>query len=217
MQSNDIGFQLKMLREKHSMTQTQLADKLNVSKQTVSNWEVGRKIPRMGYIEKLSQIFNVPKSQIIDGNADQVSTLPSNMEHHYRSNTTIVSIPLLGEIACGEPITAEENVEDHITHIYPAGQVPEGNLFDLRAKGDSMDPTIPNGAIVTVREQPEVEDGQIAAVLVNGDTEATLKRVKHINGMVVLQPDNDTFDPIILTKDHPGRIIGRAIEVKSKL
>jgi repressor LexA len=217
MKGTDIGFQLKVLREKHSMTQAQLADKLDVSKQTVSNWEVGRKIPRMGYIEKLSQIFNVPKSQIIDGIPGITSSIPTNMDHHYRTNTVIVSIPLLGEIACGEPITAEENVEDHIAHIYPAGQVPEGNLFDLRAKGESMDPTIPNGAIVTVREQPEVEDGQIAAVLVNGNTEATLKRVKHINGMVVLQPDNDTFDPIILTQDHPGRIIGRAIEVRSKL
>lgn len=221
-----VGSRIRLYMKQHGLKQVDLlnklkpffTDNLKISKTDLSQYVNDKTEPRSDKLHILAKGLDVDEAWLLGFDDKQHQpALPPNMEHHYRSNTTIVSIPLLGEIACGEPITAEENVEDHITHIYPAGQVPEGNLFDLRAKGDSMDPTIPNGAIVTVREQPEVEDGQIAAVLVNGDTEATLKRVKHINGMVVLQPDNDTFDPIILTKDHPGRIIGRAIEVKSKL
>ena len=80
-----------------------------------------------------------------------------------------------------------------------------------------MSPTIPDGAYVLIREQPDVEDGEIAAVLVNNDTEATLKRVRHQGNMVMLMPDNSAYDPIILSKDYPGRIIGRAMKFVTDL
>jgi repressor LexA len=99
----------------------------------------------------------------------------------------------------------------------PRDQVPTGKLFYLRAKGDSMVPTIPDGALVLVREQPEVESGAIAAVLVNGDTEATLKRVKRQGSLVILMPDNPEYEPIIVTTDNPARIIGRAVQVTQML
>ena len=80
-----------------------------------------------------------------------------------------------------------------------------------------MSPTIPNGAYVLIREQPDVEDGEIAAVLVNGDTEATLKRVRRQHNVSMLLPDNSDFEPIILSEDYPGRIIGKAIKFTTDL
>jgi len=94
----------------------------------------------------------------------------------------------LGKIACGDPITADENLTGY--RYESPDNLPSGNLFYLQAKGDSMEPTIPNGSYVLIREQPEVENGEIAAVLVNGDTEATLKRVKRQAETVFLMPDN---------------------------
>lgn len=83
-------------------------------------------------------------------------------------------------------------VEGYIPELF--FQTPSGTVFALRCKGHSMEPTIPDGSIVIVREQPEVEDGEIAAVQMHNDgadtDEATLKRVKHANGEVLLMPDN---------------------------
>ena len=80
-----------------------------------------------------------------------------------------------------------------------------------------MEPTIPNGSLVLVREQPEVEYGSIAAVLVNGDTEATLKRVKQQGDIIILMPDNPEHEPIVVTPDNPARIIGQAVQVTQML
>src|SRR5699024_9774850 len=124
-------------------------------------------------------------------------------------------IPVLGAIACGDPITAEENIEEYRETV--ADMLPSGNLFYLKAKGESMSPTIPNGAYVLIREQPDVEDGEIAAVLVNGDTEATLKRVRRQHNVSMLLPDNSEFEPIVLSEDYPGRIIGKAIKFTTDL
>lgn len=68
-----------------------------------------------------------------------------------------------------------------------------------------------------IREQPTVEDGEIAAVLVNGDTEATLKRVKHQNGLVLLVPDNTQFTPYVVTEQNPARILGKALRFSAEL
>ena len=124
-------------------------------------------------------------------------------------------IPILGEIACGDPTTAEENIEGYLEE--PEDSLPSGTVFYLVAKGHSMEPTIPNGSNVLIREQPEVEDDEIAAVLVNSDTEATLKRVKHSGNIVMLMPDNKDYYPIIVTKDSPARILGKAIRYTTEL
>lgn len=84
-----------------------------------------------------------------------------------------------------------------------------------------MEPTIPDGSIVIVREQPEVEDGEIAAVQMHSDgtdtDEATLKRVKHANGEVLLMPDNQDYTPIVVNKNSHARIIGKAIRIEINL
>ena len=211
MVENSIASQIKKLRKSRGWTQPQLADKLSVSKQTISNWETGIKVPRMGSLQKLADLFNVKIGEITNESIDSNGSfsMPSNVI--YPEGLERIQIPLIGEIACGDPITAEENIDCYVEETFEK-PAPSGTLFALRCKGHSMEPTIPNGALAIIREQPEVEDGEIAAVLVDDDTEATLKRVKHQGNLVMLMPDNKKYDPIILDKDHPGRIVGKLIK-----
>lgn len=228
-----IGNKIKQFRSERGLTTEELANKLGTSRVTVTRYENGTRKANQDVLFDLAKIFNKTLDDFFpprekDGISDTIYDSEDNCLLDEGNSTYEVSpknivqtatkhIPLIGEIACGDPITAEENIEEYVTHVFPKGQVPSGELIDLRAKGHSMEPTIPDGSIVTIRLQPEVEDGEIAAVLVNGDTEATLKRVKHIDGLIMLKPDNDEFDPIIITPNTPARIIGKAIQFTSKL
>lgn len=216
MVENTIASQIKRLRKSRGWTQPQLADRLSVSKQTISNWETGIKVPRMGSLQKLADLFDVKIGEITNASIERSDRAknhrPSNVIYPVGSGFERRTIPIIGEIACGDPITAEENIEGYTEEIFEK-PVPSGTLFGLRCKGNSMEPTIHDGSIVTIREQPDVEDDEIAAVLIDDDNEATLKRVKHQGDSVILIPDNKEFPPIILNKDNPGRILGKVIHV----
>ena len=203
----DIGTQIKKLRKERKYTQAHLAELLGTKPTTVASWEQGRNKPLMDKVQKMSIIFGVPISEIVGG---EESDLPSNII--YPKGLKRVTIPVIGEIACGDPITAEENIEGYTEVIFDK-KVPSGPLFALHCKGHSMEPTIPDGSMVVIKSQPAVEDGEIAAVLVDGDNEATLKRVKHQGDLIMLMPDNKEYDPIILDKCNPGRIVGKAVHV----
>lgn len=205
----DIGKQIKRLRKERKYTQAHLAELLGTKPTTVASWEQGRNKPLMDKVQKMAIIFNVPISEIVGGEENDT---PSNIIYPLSDGLQRVTIPIIGEIACGDPITAEENIEGYTEETFEK-PIPSGNLFALRCKGHSMEPTIHDGALVTIREQPTVEDGEIAAVLVDGDNEATLKRVKHQGKLIMLMPDNQEYDPIILDKNNPGRIVGKAIHV----
>lgn len=193
-----ISNNLQMLLNKHNINQNQLAKIAGVSESTVGKWILKKSYPRMGAIQKIADHFGLPKSYIL--------TEPDNL---YKVNSEFIDVPILGEIACGEPLYASENFIGYRTE--PKMSLPEGNTYFLRAKGDSMNPTVPQGAYVLIREQPEVENGEIAAVLVNGDTEATLKRINKQKNYLMLMPDNRLYEPIIADKEHPAKIIGKAI------
>lgn len=147
----------------------------------------------------MADYFNVTRSRLTEA--------PST---YAKRVTGLVKIPVLGTITCGDPILAEENFEEYREEI--SDLLPTGNLFYLRTKGDSMAPTIPNNSYVLIKEQAEVENGEIAAVLVNGDEEATLKRVKKIGDEILLYPDNNKYEPILVNEENPARIVGKAIK-----
>ena len=120
-------------------------------------------------------------------------------------------IPLLGTIACGEPITATENIDQYI-EVADDIQC----TFALRCKGDSMiDARIMDGDVVYIREQPQVENGEIAAVLI--EDEATLKRVYLSEGVVQLVPCNAKYSPMVYTGAQLDtiRILGKAVAFTS--
>ena len=200
-----LGENIDRLIARNGIDQKILAEKIGVSGATISNWVKGLKYPRIDKIQDLADYFNVKHSDLVE---DQTTNL-------IKVSQRTVSIPILGYIACGDPILVEENYEDYRTVLEEG--LPAGNLFYLRAKGDSMHPTIPNGSMVMVRAQEDVENGQIAAVTFNGNSEATLKRVKKQGDMIILMPDNPAHEPIFVTKDNPVNIIGKAVKSEQDL
>lgn len=192
-----------LLKKKH-LTQANVIRDLQIPEATVRSWFTGEKYPRLDKIQVLSDYFNVPRSRITEEQTDLMGRISS-----------LVKIPILGVITCGEPILADENLEGYREEI--ADLLPTGELFYLKTKGDSMVPTVPENSYVLIRSQPTVEDGEVAAVLVNGDEEATLKRVKHQGNVVMLLADNSAYAPYIITPDNPARIIGKALKVSFDL
>lgn len=124
--------------------------------------------------------------------------------HNYQ-----IRVPILGKIACGDPILADQNIIGYKDLTFD--HKPSGTLFLLKCQGHSMEPLIPDGSLVTIRQQEVVENGELAAVLI--DDGATIKRVKYVANEIVLTPENRKFDPIILNESNPGRIIGKVIHV----
>lgn len=196
----NIGNYIKKLRTESGFSQEELGRMLGVQRAAVQKWECGTvKNLKRDTIKKLSEIFNVPPSSFIDTEYmtyDNVIAFPK-MNH----------IPLIGIIACGTPILATENLDGEVT-------VPEDidADFALRCKGDSMiDARIHNGDIVYIRQQPTVENGEIAAVLI--DEEATLKRVYLSENTITLVACNSKYQPFVFTGEQLNqiRILGKAV------
>lgn len=197
---------LQALIESRKVDQKDLAEYVGVSEMAVSNWVRGEKYPRIDRIQKIADFFNVPKSRLTE------EQKPNNI---LKIEPKFVRIPILGKIACGEPIFAEENIDGYVYELEEG--LPSGKLFGLIAKGDSMEPNITNGSKVLIRAQSDVEHGEIAAVLVNDDTEATLKRVKKQGNAILLMSDNPNYEPIVITSKDSIRIIGKAVRVTKDL
>ena len=122
-------------------------------------------------------------------------------------------IPLVGAIACGDPILAEENIEEYI-------QIPKHIHADfaLTCRGDSMiNARIFDGDIVYIRQQETVTNGEIAAVLIG--SEATLKRVKLFDDHIVLEPENPMYKPLVYWNEEMNtvRILGKAVAFTSAI
>ena len=130
------------------------------------------------------------------------------------SKREMVAVPLVGRVAAGTPILAEENIED--TLYLDKFFVREGDLFALQVKGNSMiNAGIFDGDYVFVREQPDANRGEIVVALL-GD-EATVKTYYPESGRIRLQPENDTMQPIIVGRDDPFRIVGKVSAVLRKM
>lgn len=190
---------------KKGLNQTDMARDLGFPETTVSNWMKAETYPRPDRLQMMADYFNVRRSALTEHR-------PTNL---IEASSKMVRVPILGIIACGDPILAEENISGYRDES--SDLLPSGTVYYLEAKGDSMEPTIPNGSHVLIREQSEVEYGEIAAVLVNGDTEVTLKKVTRQGDTVLLMPINSAHEPIIITKDNPARIIGKAIRFTQEL
>ena len=202
-ENNSVGERIKKYRKMNKMTQGDLGKHLGVALTTVSSWERGANNPLMDNITKMARLWNVNVSDII-GEVTPTNIIPISADN-------MVAIPIIGTIACGDPILADENIIGYRYHLRET--LPSGETFYLKAAGDSMEPTIRNGADVLIRLQDGVEDGEIAAVLVNGDTEATLKRVKKQGDIMMLVAENSAYAPYIITETNPARILGKAVEV----
>lgn len=202
--NNNLGNKIYELRKKNDMTLEEVGEIVGVGKSTVRKWETGEIANmRRDKIAKLAQALHTTPGYLMGW--EDAPDLPE--ASNIIPMPKMAKIPLLGKIACGEPITAEENREGFVL-------APE-NLsadFALTCKGDSMiGARILDGDIVLIRQQPDVENGEIAAVLIDG--EATLKRVYKHSASLVLYPENTAYAPIILSGEELStvRIIGKAV------
>ena len=205
----------KLLRKERGLSQAALATELGFTKSSVNMYERGDREPGLESLETIADFFNVDMDYLLGksdvqnrflytpaSDAESVA-LPDNI----LPMPVTYTVPLLGTIACGEPILAAENIEDNV-------EVPEHIHADfaLRCKGDSMiNARIHDGDIVYIRQQPAVNNGEIAAVLI-GD-EATLKRVYVYEDHVVLQPENPSYEPLVYFGETMStvRILGKAV------
>lgn len=180
------GERIKARRKELGMSAEQLADILGVSAATVYRYEKGEieKVPAKSLPLLAKALRSTP--QYLMGWDSSASTIPSGFEPMPELDT----VPLIGHIACGNPITAEENVEALVSV-----PVMWNADFTLRCEGASMEPRIQDGDLVAIRKQPEVENGEIAAVRI-GD-EATLKHVYYYPNYIELRPENPAFASII--------------------
>lgn len=201
--TNYFSNKLKNYRKDKGFTQKELGEKVGVAHNTISGYESGKAEPEQDMLFKLADVLDVSINDFFPPIGNLISIKQTKM------------IPVLGAIACGDPILAEENVIDSMA--FPSELLPSGKLFFLRAKGDSMTPIIQEDAYVMIRKQEDVETGEIAAVLVNGDTEATLKRVRKLGDTVLLEAINEEYAPYIVNENNPARIIGKAVKVLNDL
>lgn len=181
---------LNRLLSENNKTQLDLAKFLGVSNTTVNNYVKGYNAPRMDKIDKIAQFFNVNRSELINDPVD-LSKIPG-----IKLVKNLVEVPILGHIQCGLPVFAEEN---YLGYFKLDPDLCKAD-FSLIADGDSMiDANIYEGDIVFFKKTPDVESGTIAAVLL--EDEATLKKVIKTDNAVILQPENDAYNPIIVHKD----------------
>ena len=208
MELKDI---LRTKRTEHKLTLEEIGNAVGVSKATVKRWESGEiKNLRRDKIAKLAKILEVSPSLLIgDMPEETVSDISNQLQNIDNILPLPVGkrVPIIGSIACGTPILAQENIEGYLS-LNPDDTAD----FCLICKGDSMLPRCQNGDLVLIRKQPTVENGEIAAVRI-GD-EATLKKVyRSAPDTLMLIAENSDFPPIVLTKDEINSVSieGKAI------
>ncbi len=197
---------LKVLRSKTNQTQATVAKAIGVDRTTYAKYESGASEPSFEMLQRMAKYYNVSVGFLMGE-----TELSTNSDH--------IRIPVLGRVAAGIPIDAIEEVIDweDISADMAAGGA---EYFGLQVKGDSMEPKISSGDIVIVRKQPDVESGEVAVVLVNGD-DATVKRVKKSAAGITLIANNPAYDPVFYSNEDieklPVAILGRVVELRAKI
>ena len=239
MSANDFASKLRDLRKAQGLTLEQVGNVVGVGKSTVRKWETGQIANmRRDKIAKLAEALNTTPAYLM-GWEDEANYLPTEWLAHFSTTEDAVRayqameedrakefplptgalpittqrVPMLGTIRAGEPTFADSDFDSYV-------EVGAGVRCDfaLRVAGDSMvNARILDGDIVFVRQQDTVNDGEIAAVLIDDD--ATLKRVRFLPGdLLMLQPENPKYQPIVIGGDgetRTVRILGKAVAFQS--
>ncbi len=204
--TNYIARRIRKFRELKGMTQQELADRVGVKYNTISNYETGTNKPGNNVLFVIAQVLDVGIDSLFPPTKGDLSLIVNDdKDAHPYTSTSLSMLPIVGRISCGNGILAYEDVEGY--EPVPDEWLYGGEHFCLRAKGDSMiGARIHEGDLLLIRRQPEVENGEIAAVLI--DDEAVLKRVYIHDGKLVLQSENPKYPPMI-TSPSDTIIIGK--------
>lgn len=204
------GERIKILREQKGMTLEELGEKVGVGKSTVRKWENGMIANmRRDKIAKLASALNVDPLYLMgwDSNVSNASIEPVT-NHRYAL--------VYGHVAAGEPLEMNEDIIGRIT----IDEMPkDGTYMSLQIEGHSMEPDIKDKDIVVVRQQPDIESGEIGIVAVNGNY-ATCKRLMKYKDGIRLVPINPSYEPLYFSnadiENLPVTILGKVMEVRHK-
>lgn len=199
-----FGQILKELRNIHGVTGEELGKAISVSRNAISNWENNRRTPDSNMIKDIANYFNVSTDYLLG--------------YSQEPKRKGVMIPVLGKVIAGIPIEAVEEILDY-EEITPE-LAKTGAFFALKIQGTSMEPRIIEGDIVIVKQQSDIENGDIAIVLVNGH-EATVKKVnKHQDGILLSAFNPTVYSPTFYNnkqiEELPVQIIGKVVELRGK-
>lgn len=203
---------LTALRKQLGYSQKEFAQKIGVPSNTYNQWERGKRQPDIQTIIDLAKLFNVSVDYLIG--REDLKLLSEN--------PATVRIPVYGNIAAGIPI--EAIVDYDLDNADDWEEISEemsrnGTHIALRIKGNSMEPRMKTGDVVIIRVQQDVDDGDIAAVRINGD-DVTCKKIKKTEDGLLLLSINSDYDPLLFTPDQieslPVVIIGKVVELRAK-
>ena len=206
-----FGAKLKKCRKDMSLSQKEFGQKIGVAESTVSLYESNKRFPDADTLKKISALFEVSLDYLL-GNEPAKAAQSKPAGHGVR-------IPVLGRVVAGIPIEAVEEILDY-EEITPE-LAATGEFFALKIRGHSMEPRMMEGDVVIVRRQDDVDSGDVAIVLVNGD-EATVKRVKkQPEGITLIATNTSVYEPHFYSNKEiaelPVRILGRVVELRGKM
>lgn len=202
-----IGERIKEARKSAGLTQLELAKKTELSRSYIGDIEKDRYNPSVSTLQLIATATNTPLENLLP------STKTVSPTGHG------IRIPVLGRVVAGIPIEAVEEILDY-EEITPE-LAATGEFFALKIRGHSMEPRMMEGDVVIVRRQDDVDSGDVAIVLVNGD-EATVKRVKkQSEGITLIATNTSVYEPHFYSNkeiaDLPVRILGRVVELRGKM
>ena len=210
MTNGDIGSKIKAARKAAHIGQAELGEAIGIGKSSISEWESGKRSPDIDKVKDIAKVLNVTPTYLMGWKEEDVPDqrpLPAGLLPVVKRR-----IPIIGHVAAGVPIMAEREYEEYEDDTY-------GISCDyvLRVEGDSMEPRVLDGDVVYVRQQPDVDDGQIAVVGV--DDSVTLKVVYHLPNGLQLVSLNPKYKPMIYTQSNTDylAIIGLAVAYKRRL
>lgn len=182
-----------------------LCDRLDIKYSTMSEWLAAKKYPRIDKIEALADYFGVLKSDLIEETS------------RYQKRSNVTRIPVLGSVRAGIPSEAIEDIIDY--EEIPQKMAKNGEYFGLRVCGNSMEPKFSDGDVVIVQKQADVNSGDIAIVMINGN-DATMKKIKKNSDGIALIPTNSEYDVMFFTNEEienfPVIVLGKVVELRAK-
>lgn len=199
---NIMSANIKYYMTLYDESRKKLSELFSVPYTTICDWINAKTYPRIDKIELMAKHWNIDKSDLVEPPKEK---------------TNKFLIPVLGTVIAGYPIEAVENILDY--EEISEDMARQGDFFALKVKGDSMEPRIKEGDVVIVRKQEDVDNGDLAIMLVNGD-EATIKKVQKFDGGINLIPSNSAYDVLTYSNSQiselPVVCLGKVVELRAK-
>lgn len=214
----EIQDRIRERRKELGLSAEYVAEQLQVSPATIYRYENKdiKKFP-LDILEPLAKVLHTTPSYLMGWDDMEITNEEYGKMVRAAGGVNAKKIPVLGKVVAGIPIDAVEEILDY-EEISPE-MARQGDFFALQVKGDSMEPKFSDGDVVIVRKQEDVDNGDIAIVLVNGD-EATIKKLQKFDGGINLVPSNQSYP--VLTYSYkdieqlPVRVIGKVVELRAK-